>query len=167
MEGKIQFKNVNDPEQPQPGVYRWYIKDIDGREFTLYVGNAGYGVKSGLPKGTLNRGCSEAQQGGSLSTDKGQTIDTDFIVGTTLKYFKNKGSNCIWEHIDDDYKKEKEHAIKLSPFLQRQGCAEIKEVFRCRKEEGYWKGKDRISEAESEIYRRLDEELNARQEVRK
>lgn len=111
-----QFKNPNNPEQPQVGVYMWKCKKGD-KEKILYVGRAGK-RKTILPRGTLFRGASEAQKGGKISTDKGKSLDVDFIVGCAIQIFEENGWKCYWEHIDNDPDKEKDMCKKHYPILQ-------------------------------------------------
>ena len=73
----ITFRDANEPEQPCRGVYRWYVEASGSEAFTLYVGEAGARKRRGFSKpSTLRRGISEAQLG-SVSSDKGSSIDTD------------------------------------------------------------------------------------------
>jgi len=60
------FKNPNDPQQPQSGVYGWFVDTPDGK-FCMYIGEAGK-RKSPKQKGTLLRGVTELQRE-SFSSD--------------------------------------------------------------------------------------------------
>jgi len=94
---RIRFLNPNEPEQPAHGVYRWYCLR-DREEFTLYVGSTGKRDKSLSSPSTLRRGILEATRS-SLTSDNGSKLDTDFIVGTAILYFKAEGFDCCWEHV--------------------------------------------------------------------
>jgi len=84
------FENPNDPVQPQCGVYGWYAQTAD-TQITIYIGEAG--KKGSLtPKGTLFRGVSELQRNTFTSNSPDyNSLDTDFIVGTAIRFFENKG----------------------------------------------------------------------------
>lgn len=110
------FKNPNDPEQPQHGIYMWICRKNDKKKI-LYVGRAG-NRKTLLPKGTLFRGVSQAQKGMKISTDKGKSLDVDFIIGCAIQIFEENGWECYWEHIDNDPDKEKGYVQKYRPILQ-------------------------------------------------
>lgn len=113
---RIQFLNPNDPEQPTRGVYRWFCRN-GSKEFTLYVGNSGARSVTFGTASTLKRGVLEAQRS-CLSSNKGRSLDTDFIVGTALIYFRGKGFDCCWEHISNEPNEEQLYCEKLSPLLQ-------------------------------------------------
>ena len=137
----IVFKNPNDPPQPRGGVYRWYVETTRGGELTLYVGEAGSRrPKSPRLPSTLARGVSEAQRA-TLSSDKGMSLDTDFIVGTALKIYSDADYKCVWEHLEDNPKEEKTQCKKYVPILQEPSTADIKEMFRLRGK-GPWQNKD-------------------------
>jgi hypothetical protein len=98
---RIYYGNLNEPEQPAGGVYRWFCR-IGSKEVTLYVGSAGAREEQVSAASTLKRGIQEAQRS-CLSGDQGRKLlYTDFIVGTALKYFKSKGHDCYWRHVDGD-----------------------------------------------------------------
>ena len=84
------FENPNSPCQPHEGVYGWYAQK-DGQEtIAIYIGMAGQKM-SFIPKGTLFRGISELQRNTFTSNHPYNTLDTDFIVGTTILYFESLG----------------------------------------------------------------------------
>jgi len=157
------FKNPNSPIQPQSGVYGWFAEKEGARHFAIYIGMAGQ-KNSVTPKGTLFRGVSELQQNTFTSNSPSyDRLDTDFIVGTAIKFFELKGYTCCWEHLNDDPSKESEFVETYRPVIQYENKPMIKAELRCRKKEiGYWNRRktiEGISEAETEIYKVLDELL--------
>lgn len=148
------FTNPNDPEQPAGGVYRWFYR-IGGREITFYIGNSGGRRPRSVSKpSTLKRGVMEVQRS-CMSSDKGQTLDTDFIVGTAIIYLKRKGFDCYWEHISDDPKQERIFCQRFQSVLQ--DGTDIKADLRLRKTDGgQWTIED-MPAAEMELCRKFDE----------
>ena len=133
------FINPNEPEQPARGVYRWFC--VNGRQvISLYVGNAGGWEQGVSSPSTLKRGVSEAQRN-CISSNRGQKLDTDFIVGTAIQYFKAKGFDCYWQHVSDDPSREGELCAEYQPVLQ--DGTKIKEDFQLRKlDGGLWGNRD-------------------------
>jgi hypothetical protein len=150
--GRVIFKNPNVPEQPANGVYRWYyVKDGKGK--TFYVGQAG-GRKGSLVRrpSTLARGVSELHKA-CFSSDKGRSLDTDFIVGTAIEYLGEHGFDCVWEHICDDPDKEKNLCGEHKPILQ-DGNKNIRKKFKLAKSNGTpWNGRNKhdVTEAKQEL----------------
>ena len=141
--GHLVFLNPNKPAQPVKGVYRWfYLKR--GEKITLYVGNAGKKDGGIRRPSTLSRGISEAQ-GGSISANKGHTLDTDFIVGAALRYVtERKKLDCYWEHISNDPGDELCFCRDYGPRLQNEGNSRIKKDFKLAKPNSDpWKNTDR------------------------
>lgn len=137
----IIFRNTNEPEQPCRGVYRWYVEASGSEVFTLYVGEAGARKPRSLRKpSTLSRGISEAQLG-SVSSDKGSSIDTDFIVGAAIQYLTDKGFKCVWEHIDNEPSHERDLCKKHKPRLQNHETGEIDSKRRLKRCKGTWSAK--------------------------
>ena len=138
---KINFVNPNEPEQPASGVYRWYYVR-DGKEFTLYIGNAGKkNNRESSPRApsTLLRGIQEAARG-SLSSDMGGNLDTDFVVGTAVRFFRSNGFDCYWVHLSDDPTEEKKFCHQYDAVLQ-DGNGKIKRDFKpSNPDGGQWKG---------------------------
>lgn len=143
------FENPNEPEQPAKGVYRWYYKDHDGTEMTIYVGKAGGGQRANIVRqpSTLARGISELQRS-CISSDKGQTLDTDFIVGTAIQYTKSQGFNCYWQHCCGNPGEEKVLCNKYQPLLQRNRGTWIDRAYKLRQEERYWTTDRQLEAAE-------------------
>jgi len=127
---RILFLNPNDPEQPTRGVYRWFCRN-GSNEFTLYVGNSGARTMTVGAASTLKRGVLEAQRS-CVSSNKGRSLDTDFIVGTALIYFRGKGFDCCWEHISSDPHEEQVYCERHSPLLQIAN-GKIRPEFKLRK----------------------------------
>ena len=136
------FKNPNSPVQPQAGVYGWFAEKNDARIISIYIGMAGQ-KKSFLPKGTLFRGVSELQRNTFTSNyPHYNKLDTDFIVGTAIRYFEEKGYLCVWEHLSDDPSKELTIVSSEKPVLQNIGNAMIKDEFHATKQQnGYWQAR--------------------------
>ena len=111
-----QFRNPNDTEQPQIGVYTWTCEKGDKKK-TIYVGSAGK-RNTVLPKGTLFRGVLQAQKGMKISTNKGKSLDVDFVIGSTISIFEHNGWKCYWKHIDNDPQEEIENCKRSYPVLQ-------------------------------------------------
>ena len=160
------FKNPNDPAQPQAGVYRWFFKK-DDKIHTLYVGNAGAN-NTILPKGTLYRGVSELQRS-PFSSDRGRSLDTDFIVGTSINLIENRLSyECQWEHISNNPVDEYITCRKYLPLLQQEtNCRiKLKYKFHCSNRRWHFEGisdedkKKMINEATELIYSELKNEIN-------
>jgi len=131
-----QFKNPNNPEQPKEGVYVW-ICEKNGKKKTLYVGRAGK-RETLLTRGTLFRGVSEAQKGVKISTDKGKSLDVDFIVGCAIEIFEEKGWKCYWEHIDNHPDKEKDICGRYNPILQDNNARVLPKFKHKNKNENKW-----------------------------
>src|SRR5271166_5337888 len=136
--GRVQFVNPNDPEQPAAGVYRWYCVRNGRESFTLYVGSAGKPrqTKSGRAQkwpSTLWRGISHVSSD-DITTNEGRSLDTDFIVGSAIRFFKSNGYDCCWEHVCEDANQESGSCVKYKPILQ-DGTT-IKREFRPRKPNG-------------------------------
>ena len=154
------FKNPNSPVQPQAGVYGWFAEKDDIVRIAIYVGMAG---KKGsfIGKGTLFRGVSELQRNTFTSNSPHyDKLDTDFIVGTAIRFFERKGYACFWEHLSDDPTEELKIASSEKPILQNVKDAKIKNEFRVAKsQKGYWHGKKNlvgVEEAESEVFCALE-----------
>jgi len=150
------FKNPNFPIQPQAGVYGWFAEKDGERRISIYIGMAGQ-KKSFIPKGTLFRGVSELQRNTFTSNSPHYNkLDTDFIVGTTVRFFEKKGYLCIWEHLSDDPRNELTIVASKRPILQNESNAKIKDDFRASKnEKGYWqvrKNEEGMQEAERELF---------------
>lgn len=158
------FKNPNNPVQPQPGVYGWF-GESKGSSICIYIGESGK-RNSVKEKGTLLRGVTELQRD-TFSTDSPnyQKLDTDFVVGTAIRYFETKGYDVFWEHVSNDPNQEKEFARLFQPVIQNT----IPHIHRVLKIESsdklYWKWpKDdrekclqKLQEAEDRIFKVLDE----------
>lgn len=156
------FKNPNNPVQPQCGVYGWFAQKDEQKPIAIYIGQAGRN-KSSIPKGTLFRGVSELQRNTFCQKYHNYTrLDTDFIVGTTIKYFEKKGCECFWIHLCNDPKEEKNYVLKEKPILQNQNNAFIKGEFMMKRSElGYWEARrneEGVREAERVIFEILDSE---------
>jgi len=147
--GCVEFVNPNCPEQPAGGVYRWYCVCNGRKSFTLYVGAAGgpRQTKSGRPQkwpSTLYRGISHASSA-DVTTNNGKSLDTDFIVGSAIRYFKSKGYDCYWEHVCDDPTSESKICDSYQPILQdgKGKRRNIKREFRPPKpDESQWSNAD-------------------------
>jgi hypothetical protein len=154
MAGVI-FQNPNDPVQPHKGVYRWFYRE-GNEEVWLYVGNAG--ARDAKEKGwskpsTLSRGVGEVHRS-SFSSDKGCSLDTDFIVGTALEYLTEvMGLDCVWEHIENNPKLEREFCEEHNPKLQ-DGKARIKKELKMRGPENRWRNSE-WQKAKGELYLKL------------
>ncbi|MDY0267725.1 hypothetical protein [Trichloromonas sp.] len=154
------FINPNSPVQPQAGVYGWFAQKDGLARIAIYIGMAGQ-KGSFIPKGTLFRGVSELQRNTFTSNapdyDK---LDTDFIVGTAIRFFEQKGYLCTWEHLNNDPTTETAMVVSMKPVIQNQSNARIKETLRIRKEQkGYWhlkKNSEGVIEAEHEVFSVLD-----------
>ena len=157
----VVFKNPNSPAQPQEGVYGWFAEKDGERRITIYIGMAGQKESLISPNGTLFRGVSELQRNTFTSNSPHyDKLDTDFIVGTAIMFFKEKGYLCVWEHLSNDPTKELTIVAFEKPVLQNVDDAKIKKVFRVSKDEkGYWQGrksKEGVREAEREVFSALE-----------
>lgn len=153
----IIFENPNTPQQPQKGIYAWYAEK-DGRTLTIYIGQAGL-KDTCLPKGTLFRGVSELQRNTfSSNSPTYDILDTDFIVGTAVKYFNEKDYQCIWKHISNDPKNERDFVLKEKPILQNVNADILDKFKRIKSSTGPWKlTPDLVHEAENKIFKQLSE----------
>jgi hypothetical protein len=154
------FKNPNSPVQPKAGVYGWFAEKDDGTRIPIYIGIAGQ-KKSSISKGTLFRGVSELQRNTFTSNSPlYNKLDTDFIVGTAIRFFEGKGYRCVWEHLNDDPSRELAIVASKKPVLQDIGSARIKDRFRISKEENRYcqmrKSEEGVREAETEIFSALE-----------
>ena len=123
---------------------------------TLYVGNSGAHKTNGVTApSTLKRGILEAQRS-CLSSNKGLSLDTDFIVGSAIRYFINKGLDCCWEHIrGSNPQDEKKFCKEYKPILQVEDGALIKNEFRHPRDPGNpWKNSER-PKAEASLFRKF------------
>jgi hypothetical protein len=159
------FENPNNPRQPQKGIYGWFARKGDS-DFTIYIGQAGK-RNTCLPTGTLYRGASELQRSvfsSNPKTDNYSTLDTDFIVGTAIRFFEKCGYQCAWKHVDNDPSKEEEFVINQRPILQDIPKTTIKGKFKVKKPvAGYWKTtQDKIDEAQNEVFKELSIETGIR-----
>ncbi|MFH0942312.1 MAG: hypothetical protein V1823_04765 [Chloroflexota bacterium] len=161
------FENPNNPSQPQKGVYGWYAQKGE-KKITIYIGQAG-GKATPLPKGTLFRGVSELQRNTFTSNSPDyDALDTDFIVGTALIFFKDRGYECVWKHISNNPKEEIDFVRKEKPILQNPGNTNIINEFKVKKNvTGHWKSskvllerKKKITEAEYEIFEELTKRVS-------
>jgi len=158
------FKNPNSPVQPQAGVYGWFAEKDGARRISIYIGMAGK-KKSFISKGTLFRGVSELQRNTFTSNSPYYNkLDTDFIVGTAIRFFEGKGYRCVWEHLNDDPSRELTIVASKKPVLQDIGNARIKDRFRISKEKNhYWqmrKSDEGVREAETEVFSALERTTN-------
>jgi hypothetical protein len=51
----------------------------------------------------------------------GKLLDTDFVVGTALLLFKGRGFDCIWQHVAEDPREERNVCKQFKPLLQSNG----------------------------------------------
>ncbi len=81
-------------------------------------------------------------------------MDTDFIVGTAIRYFKAQGFDCYWLHVSDDPSQEGELCGKYKPALQ--DGTDIKQTFRLSKPgNGLW-GSGDTEQAEQELHKKFE-----------
>ena len=146
---QIIFENPNSPEQPVAGIYRWYTK-TGGTETTIYVGCAGNRQRTVGTPSTLKRGIQEAQRS-CVSSDRGTHLDTDFIVGTALLYFRAAGHDCYWQHVSNDPKQERELWERFRPLLQPDRPT-IARIFRLRHPDGGQWSPSHLAQAERELW---------------
>lgn len=90
------------------------------------------------------------------------SLDTDFIVGTAIRFFEVKGYRCEWRHLDNDPNLEIRIAGAERPILQHHANGRIKTEFRLFNNQiGYWKEHKKttegIQEAENGIFALLDD----------
>jgi hypothetical protein len=154
---RIVFTNPNDPEQPAAGVYRWFIRSAE-QEITIYVGRAGHRGRSVGDPSTLKRGILEAQRSCITSQKARMQLDTDFVVGTALRYLKAKGFDCFWQHLPHAPTEERVACATYKPLLQRSS-ANIHSHFKPPKPGGaQWEPVD-IELAHQLVCARFDEHL--------
>jgi len=149
---RLRFLNPNEPEQPARGIYRWYCVR-DREEFTLYVGSAGRRERGISSPSTLRRGILEATRS-CLTSDQGFKLDTDFIVGTAIQYFKSEGFDCCWEHISDRPDEEKLLCSRYRPLLQDKNAQILSAYKLAKPNNGTWDSGDTLI-AEQLLFERL------------
>ena len=89
-----------------------------------------------------------------MSSDKGEFLDTDFIVGTALRFLKAQGYDCIWQHVSDSPADERAFCHQYLPLLQPKGTT-IDSHFRLAKGKGQpWRSND-MELAERELLKVL------------
>jgi hypothetical protein len=154
----IIFENPNSPQQPQKGIYGWYAQK-GNNTIPIYIGQAGY-KDTCLPKGTLFRGVSELQRNTFTSNSPTYDIlDTDFIVGTAIKYFEQvRGYNCIWRHVSDDPSDERQIVSKEKPILQNINADILDKFKKIKSSTNRWKlTPASVAEAEKKLFQQLSE----------
>lgn len=84
-----------------------------------------------------------------LSSDRGRSLDTDFIVGTAIEFFKiEKKCDVVWEHISDVPSQEKDRISELKPVLQDPEIGDILPALKQKRRIGYWRRTEkRVDEA--------------------
>ena len=93
------------------GVYRWYAETTGQVPVVVYIGNS--------DDSTLKRAqCEWKRDIFRQNTQTGFPLDTNFIVGTAVRYFEKNGYSCVCQHIDDDSRKELDYIGKQRPILQ-------------------------------------------------
>jgi hypothetical protein len=151
---RLEFVNPNKPPQPQKGVYRWFYEK-EGNEITLYVGRAGVRENTLSMPSTLARALSELQRA-CLSSDPGK-LDTDFIVGTAIKFLREKkGIVCKWQHLDNYPRNEFTICKEYRPKLQTNSTR-IDSAYRLERPQ-VW-DKNSVGEAEQKLYTEFDKVL--------
>ncbi|UCD50030.1 MAG: hypothetical protein JSW27_21175 [Phycisphaerales bacterium] len=157
--GNVVLKNPNEPEQPIGGVYRWFFvrtrEDGTSQEETFYVGRAGPRRHETVARpSTLGRGISELRRASGLSSDKGRSLDTDFIVGTMIMYLRDEGFDCVWEHVCNDPGQEKNFCNDYRPILQDENGKIRPEFKRHKGNVSPWNGKEsgHRTKAKDELY---------------
>jgi len=83
-------------------------------------------------------------------------LDTDFIVGTAIKYLtKEADLDCVWRHICDDPTQERTLCRELGSVILQAENATIRREFKLeRPAEAPWISRDpqHIIEAEKQLY---------------
>ena len=100
-----------------------------------------------------------------ITTNGGKSLDTDFIVGSAVRFFKSKGYDCCWEHICNDPNQESGNCDKYKPILQDATTTNIKKNFKPRKPDGSLWNKADVADvdlATQALYRLFDECLSAK-----
>ncbi|MGB9256401.1 MAG: hypothetical protein WCC25_16300, partial [Candidatus Korobacteraceae bacterium] len=89
-----------------------------------------------------------------------RSMDTDFIVGTAIMYFKSKGYDCCWQHVCDDPADEHGRCGEYGPILQEGST--IKREFRPRKPNGDLWGKYDVDGATQELHKAFEKFVEGR-----
>lgn len=137
-----------------PGVYQWVYRDTEGKESVLYVGRS--------KKSTYDRAISELFRLTFSSAKPYSKLDTDFIVGTCIRMFSQKG-RVYWQHHGDQPEKERRlWEENKGTFLQRRSTR-IDEKWRCANASNKYNRKTpkTVMDAESEI-RKMIKKSNPR-----
>lgn len=130
------FKNPNDPRQPTVGVYGWFFQ-YQNKTHCLYIGQAGLPA-SHSERCTLFRGISQLARA-TFTSDKGQKLDTDFVVGTAIKYVEREIlSECFWEHLADEPEREKALCREQGPLIQNPITCTIHQDLKCMSQDFGW-----------------------------
>jgi hypothetical protein len=162
------FKNPNEPRQPRPGVYGWFF-NRSGEVRCLYIGQAGLPL-SHSERCTLFRGISQLARATFCSQSDGKKLDTDFVVGTAIRYVeKTWGIECYWQHISDDPTEELASCAEWKPLIQ-DARGRIFTDLKCLSDAGEWnivkktgktldQRKDVVRQAESAVFTALGKYL--------
>lgn len=119
-----QFINPNEPRQPVGGVYEWFF-ERDRKRISLYIGQAGLPA-SHTERSTLFRGISQLARKTFTSDGKGQKLDTDFVVGSAIRFVERSfKTECVWEHISDDPNDERRLCQQRKPLIQNADTCTI------------------------------------------
>lgn len=159
--GRVIFETLDEYPQPRKGVYEWLFDAGDGLKVSLYVGKAGgrKGTTARLPS-TLGRGLSELQRASGVTSDRGKSLDTDFIVGTCVKFLtETKGYMVYWRQISGDHANEGSFCKENVPLLQGKSTR-ISSNFKGAHAGKDWRSSP-IEEAESLVIRELVAALKA------
>lgn len=164
--GRVIFEILDKHPQPRPGVYEWFFDAGNEEKVSLYVGKAGgkVGASARLPS-TLGRGLSELQRACGVTSDKGKSLDTDFIVGTCIMFLtKTKGYTVHWRHISDMHTDERRICEQNLPLLQGKNTR-ISSDFKGTKAGEDWRSTS-IEHAESLVTQALEKKLVVRGSLR-
>lgn len=130
------FKNPNEPRQPKKGVYGWFFQ-YQNYTHCLYIGQAGLKV-SHEERCTLLRGINQLARA-TFTSDKGQKLDTDFVVGCAIRYVEKViAVECFWQHIADDPSREKELCRQRRPLIQGRYTCELHQDLKCKSQGCGW-----------------------------
>ncbi len=97
----------------------------------------------------------------TFTSNKGKSIDTDFIVGTVLQHIEHElNVQCVWEHLDDDPKKEHQFCMNKRPALQDPSTGKIFTELKCEhKGINNWKITEKNIEEQMKIIEKGREEI--------
>ncbi len=115
------------------------------------------------------RGVTELQRETFSSNHPGYNkLDTDFVVGTAIRFFEKYGFTVYWKHLSNDPSEEAKLAKEWNPVLQDDRPHLFSELKAEKKSKGYWRwpkedfqlAAQKLDEAEKEVFKAIENLLS-------